>query len=138
MWKLELKDKISFYVHIFYLYHCIVLLVIPFLIGVVFKMNAALYILGYGVFYLLGFYFLSWIIVPFLLLIYKFLYEKLGLVKSSIIVFSTVCMISIWGYDFFNFSKSDEGSFLLDMSTTPLFLWILFLIKEHSQSTEYK
>ncbi|MFT6336966.1 MAG: hypothetical protein ACJATI_003727 [Halioglobus sp.] len=130
MRKLVLKDSISFYVHIFFIYQCILLFIIPFIVSV-FNTNLALYILGYGIFYVIGFYFMSWIIVPFLLMVYNFLFSKLGLLKSSIIIFCIVSIISIWGYDFFNLIKSNESRLFFDISTSPLFLWVIFLIKEH-------
>jgi len=126
----KLKDNFSFYVHIFFLYISILVLIIPFLIGIVFKLNGVLYILGYGIIYLIGFYIASWIIVPLATIVFEFLYDKIGLYGLFLFVFIATSIFTMVGYSLFNFSTKDEVRFFTELSTSPIFLWIIYVIRE--------
>ncbi|MFT6336971.1 MAG: hypothetical protein ACJATI_003732 [Halioglobus sp.] len=131
MWELNLKANYLFYVHIFFFYQSILIFVIPFLIGIVFKLNAPLFILGYGLLYIFGFYILSWIIIPILIVLYDFLYKKLKLYGAFTALLIFTILASIYGFEIFNLSKGDESRFYFELITSPLFLWIIYVIREH-------
>ena len=127
MWNLNLKRSINYYVHIYFAFLSVLMFIIPFTMGIVFKLNGTLYIVGYGIIYLLGFYLISWVIVPFLLLIYNRLLRKLSVLSLSILILISVCLLSIMVYSIFDL---DNERIYIEFCVSPLFLWIIYVISE--------
>ncbi len=100
------------------------------LLGIMYQMSDYRYILGYGLLYIFGFYILSWIVVPLLLLFNIFLSKKIGVLGSFLVNLILVVLISYYGYDTLDIKQNDQTRFFTEIATSPLFVWLLYTLRE--------